>query len=77
MFILDFKASRRKAFAHGFLKGMASPSMLYHRESLPDLPKVTQIKAPSYPIGEALAGDWVRIGNDLVTVIGKHGKATK
>jgi len=76
MFTLDFRSSRRGAFVHGFLKGMASPAMLYHREDAPKIPKFVEIKPPSYPIAGALAGDWVRIGADMSKVIERDGKAT-
>lgn len=77
MFTLNLNHSRRNAFAHGFLKGLAAPLMLYHKESAPALPDFVQIQPPQYPIAEALAGDWMRVGLGLSVVIEKHGKANK
>ena len=76
MFTLDFRSTRRNAFAHGFLKGLGAPAMLYHSENAPVIPQFVEIKPPSYSIAEALAGDWVRIGADMSKVIEQHGKAT-
>ena len=76
MFTLDFSSSRRSAFAHGFLKGLAAPAMLYHREDAPKLPQFVEIPPPSYSIAEALAGDWARIGADMSKVIEQNGEAT-
>lgn len=76
MFILDFRSNRQNAFVHGFLKGLASPAMLYHREDAPTIPQFVEIKPPSYSIAEALAGDWVRIGTDMSKVIEQNGKVS-
>jgi len=76
MFTLDFRSSRRDAFVQGFLKGLASPARLYHHEEAQTTPRFVEIKPPSYPIAEALAGDWARIGADMTKVIEQNGKAT-
>lgn len=74
MFTLDFRSSRRSAFAHGFMKGLAAPAMLYHREDAPKVPQFVVISPPNYSIAEALAGDWARIGADMSKVIEQHGQ---
>ena len=76
MFTLDFGRSGRKAFTGGFLRGLAAPAMLYRSPEFPPLPKFEPVTAPSYPIEQALAGDWARIGADMRKVIEQHGKAT-
>ena len=76
MFTLDFRGGRRRALAHGFLKGLAAPVMLYHLEDAPSIPQFVEIKPPNYSIAEALAGDWVRIGKDMSKVIEQNGKVT-
>jgi hypothetical protein len=77
MFTLDFRSNPRSAFAHGFLKGLASPAMLYYREGAPELPQFAAITPPSYSIAEALAGDWVRIGADMSRVIERNDKTSQ
>jgi hypothetical protein len=72
MYVIDFKVTRRQAFAHGFLKGLAAPIMLYHTEYLTKAPDVVYITAPTSPPERALAGDWARLGNDIQTVIDRH-----
>ena len=76
MFIINFRDSRRSASAYGFLKGLAAPSMLYRNRRSPEFPKFEAIKAPNYSIADAIAGDWVRIGEDMSKVIDRYGKTT-
>lgn len=75
MFVIDFKLSRKQAFSHGFLKGLAAPVMLYHAEAAPDLPAANYVVLPSVSPAQAIAGDWMRIGSDMQNVIKKHADA--
>jgi hypothetical protein len=72
MFVIDFKKTPRQAFLHGFVKGLAAPVMLYHSEPAPGLPLPMYISLPAVPSEKALAGDWLRIGNDIQNAINKH-----
>jgi hypothetical protein len=76
MFTLSFRTRRSNAFAHGFMKGLASPAMLFRHVEIQAAPRFVEIKAPSYSIAEAFAGDWARIGADMTKVIERHGEAT-
>ena len=69
MFILDFNRTASQAFAHGFLKGLAAPVMLYHVEPSPTIKLVEFVMYPTLPTDRVLAGDWHRIGVDLNSVI--------
>lgn len=64
----------RDAFFQGFWKGAAAPCMLDATHVLPSIPAVQQVSAPTGPISEALASDWLRIGRDLGSVIESHAK---
>jgi hypothetical protein len=77
MFVLDFTSTRRKAFAHGFLKGLAAPAYLYHLEEAPSLPPVMMVTPPRVSAADALAHDWLAIGGDMKKVIEQHGQAYK
>ena len=72
MFIIDFKNGPARAFMHGFMKGLASPVVLYHVESAPAIPKISYVYPSNTTIAEAIAGDWQRIGTDLYNVISSN-----
>lgn len=72
MFTLNFSHSRRKAFAHGLVKGLAAPYMLYHREEAPGLPYVAPVVAPNYPIAAGIYADWQHVGDGLKRAIERH-----
>lgn len=77
MYVIDFRNSRRKAFAHGFMKGLAAPVMLFHSEQAPALPQVQYLVPPTTPIHDVIASDWRRIGADIARVIERHGKTAE
>lgn len=77
MFLIDFNHSRKKAFVHGFVKGLAAPVMLFHFEYAPVVPQVPYLMPTTMPIHDVLANDWLRIGEDMTRVIERHGKATE
>lgn len=72
MFLIDFRKTPKEAFFHGFVKGLGAPVLLFHNEMAPGVPLVFQVSAPSIPIGQALVGDWYRIGGDMRTVVARH-----
>lgn len=74
MFLLDFDATPAKAFAHGFVKGLGAPVVLYHMESAPVLPTIAYLSAPTTSFEHELAADWRRVGADLQNVISRHGQ---
>jgi hypothetical protein len=76
MFLIDFQQSPRRAFLHGFLKGLAAPVMLFHAEAPLALPSITPLPVRRVSDAEALAGDWRRVGADLGAVIARHGQGT-
>ena len=76
MYLLNFKDSPQQSFAHGFLKGLAAPVMLFHSEAAPPVPEVEYLQPPIGSVRDALAGDWKKIGGDMKVVIGRHGKVT-
>lgn len=77
MFILNFDSSATKAFAHGFVKGLAAPVMLYHNEYAPPLPIVQYLPVSNVTTSDNVAADWQRVGNDFHCVIDSYGTNTK
>lgn len=78
MILIDFTANPRAALAHGFLKGMAAPALLFADFAPPAVPKVEPLPRLAPPSGsdaERLAGDWAAIGGDLARVIERHASA--
>lgn len=69
MFILDFNKDARQAFAHGFLKGLAAPTSLYHAETLPSVHVQYVQPSTAKTATEAIRTDWRKIGQDLRCVI--------
>ena len=76
MFLIDFNQTSVQAFAHGFLKGLAAPVMLYHREPAPSIPAPVILTLPPADTAASLASDWMRISNDLARVVQRHGEAS-
>lgn len=74
MVIIDFKNTKKQAFARGFAKGMAAPLMLFGEFAAPPLPEINQINPPQLSDAQALEGDWKAIGMDFNNVIARHGK---
>ncbi len=69
MYLIDFTRSAARAFAHGFLKGLAAPVMLRHAETMPRV-RARIIKTPGpASVEEALARDWRRVGRDICAAI--------
>jgi len=66
MELVDLKSSRRKAFAAGVLRGLASPLMVYSSFSLPAsaVPVVQHVPNPAKGT-DGLRGDWRRVGQHL------------
>ena len=66
---MDFmvkKATRRTALAHGFLRGFASPLLIYSSFTLPAeaRPQFREVKNPAATT-DGLKGDWKRVGASL------------
>ena len=76
MVIIDFSATQKKAFSHGFAKGMAAPVQLYGSFKAPSLPDIKKIEVSSITSEQALNGDWYKIGADFTNVISKYVSET-
>lgn len=74
MFIIDFHASRRKAFQHGFMKGLAAPVMVFGAFTAPDVTAPPVLQMPHISVGEALASDWAKIGYDIKRSVSEYGE---
>lgn len=78
MLLIDFNSKPRVAFAHGFLKGLAAPVVLFGNFAAPQIPAVQQIVPPGQR--STIAGDWSKIGDDIrnaTTSYVKEASATK
>lgn len=70
---MDFmviKATRRSALAHGFLRGLASPLLIYSSFTLPveARPQLREVKNPAATT-DGIKGDWKRVGVSLKNAI--------
>lgn len=72
MFIIDFKSSAFEAFTHGWIKGLAAPVMLFHRETAPSIPPVQYIDPRKQFAANSMEGDWHRILGDVNRVISNN-----
>ncbi len=73
MDFMRIKATRRSALAHGFLRGLASPLLIYSSFSLPveARPQLQEVKNPAKTT-DGLKGDWRRVGAHLKSAAGKE-----
>jgi hypothetical protein len=76
MQLIDFNNSKNRALAHGFIKGLCAPIMLFHSEQAPSIPRIDFIKPLQRSDFEAIKGDWNKIGNDIKIVVDKYGETT-
>jgi hypothetical protein len=56
------------SFMHGFMKGMSAPINLQQSHRPPQI-KITYVSSQRKTPGEALLGDWEKIGIDIKRVI--------
>lgn len=75
MFIIDFKSSYLEGFTHGFVKGLAAPVMLHHREDVPAIPPLVYVQAQTQSVEKSIAQDWMRTGEDIYQAIRKNEPA--
>jgi hypothetical protein len=77
MYLIDFKDSRREAFAHGLLKGLAAPMMVFAEWKAPHIPPTPMVMPPGNPsVHHALEADWQRVFGDLNKVVTNYGNTT-
>lgn len=74
MQLIDFTDTPQKALLSGFLKGMASPYLLFGEFSAMPLPAVMQIPRPDMAIDKAIASDWARVGTSLQAAMSAYGE---
>lgn len=74
MVILNFTSTPRHALRRGFIKGLCSPSMVFGCHEVPPVQEIAPIKMKNTSAKQALANDWMAIGNDLNTVTVNYGK---
>lgn len=72
MQLIDFNDTPQIAFVSGFLKGMASPFLLFGEFSALPLPTVPQIPRPSMEIESGIASDWIRVGASLQAAMNSY-----
>lgn len=77
MTLIDFNATPRKSFYRGFMKGLGAPFVLFGTFNAPVLPEVMQVKSQAIDPNVAIAGDWMRIGNDFHLAVVEYGKTSK
>ena len=61
-------------FSSSFMKGMAAPAFMHDEHTFPEMEKLIETRIDSHSIGQSLRRDWVNIGVDLQTSLGKHGQ---
>ncbi|KQU75936.1 MULTISPECIES: hypothetical protein [unclassified Rhizobacter] len=73
-FIIDFALDPKEAFARGFMRGLASPVILFVHNEAPSLPGVQRVEPPASgrEIAAALASDWARIGESMHRAVHRH-----
>lgn len=73
MLILNFNTTLRKAFSHGFVKGLAAPYLIYGSFASPAPQQVDIVRVPEaqHPDG-ALAADWSKIGLDVKSALAQY-----
>lgn len=74
MAILKFDQTAGKAFATGFLKGLAAPLELFRVDAVPAVPAPPPIEVPTRSVQDALAQDWDTLGRDFRAAIILHGQ---
>jgi len=74
MFVIDFHASRRQAFQHGFMKGLAAPVMVFGVFTAPSVTVPPMVQTSQVSAEEALANDWAKIGNDIKRSVSAYGE---
>lgn len=74
MLIIDFTSSRKKAFRHGFVKGMAAPLMVFGSFSAPALPQIEPVRVPNTSPRESMRHDWEMVGRDLRKAMLDYGE---
>lgn len=72
MQLIDFNDSKAGALAHGFLKGLAAPVMLFHTEAAPKVPPVTFLQPVMRSDFESMQHDWKMIGSDMQSVVKRY-----
>jgi hypothetical protein len=77
MLIINFSNTPKQAFAHGFIKGLAAPMILFGNYTAPPLPEINWISLPSDSPDQSLANDWKNIGTDFKNAIVIYGKNTE
>lgn len=78
--LINLSSSPRKAFAHGLLKGLAAPVMLFASNRanveilpLPELPRVPQVQVPE---SIRTMTDMQRLGADFHAVVLRYEAAS-
>lgn len=77
MLLIDFSETPKKAFARGFLKGLAAPMVLFSNYHAPSLPDIKWVTLPKESTDQTLINDWIKIGGDINKVIVLHGQTTQ
>ncbi len=73
---IDLKVGRRAAFARGFWRGMAAPTMIYAAASqLPEeaIPKLQDVPNPASQDG--IRNDWKQVGAHIKDAVRAHASA--
>lgn len=76
MVIIDFSSTSKKAFLHGFSKGLSAPVMLFGKFNAPPLRKYDLVVSPAKDDGLMLENAWSKIGQDFKNVMTKYGEET-
>jgi hypothetical protein len=77
MLLIDFSETPKKAFARGFIKGLAAPMVLFGNYHAPILTDIKWVTPPKESTDQALVNDWIKIGGDINRVIYLHGQTAQ
>lgn len=76
MYTVSFLNSRKAAFFHGFVKGLAAPVHLFNSENAPALPPIAKVDYRGRSPMSAMRSDWKCVGNAVEKVANEHQSQT-
>lgn len=74
MTLIDFDQHPHAAFKQGFLKGLGAPVILFGHFEAPPIQEIAPIETTVASDADALARDWLQVGNDMRAALVKYGQ---